>query len=209
MIIEKYNEDLGKYITLVHEATEGRYELTGYDKSVIEAALCQLQDEEMPMDDRLKRIDNGLASVFVKLSPNLTLNMVLQLDDLRIAIMHDIRKIVKNDQVNKPVPVRIQRKRTQGWGGMPENTVYCGRPGKWGNPFIGDMAVERYEDCVLNNAMVYKYFKNEDAEFAFSNFKWISENVHILKGKNLACWCPLHKKCHCDILLRLANEDCN
>ena len=31
-------------------------------------------------------------------------------------------------------PVRIQRKRTKGWT-MPENTVYVGRPTKWGNPF--------------------------------------------------------------------------
>ena len=31
-------------------------------------------------------------------------------------------------------PIRIQRKRTPGWV-MPENTVYVGRPGKWGNPF--------------------------------------------------------------------------
>lgn len=31
-------------------------------------------------------------------------------------------------------PQRIQRKRTKGWK-MPENTVYVGRPGKFGNPF--------------------------------------------------------------------------
>lgn len=31
-------------------------------------------------------------------------------------------------------PKRIQRKRTKGWR-MPENTVYVGRPSKWGNPF--------------------------------------------------------------------------
>ena len=31
-------------------------------------------------------------------------------------------------------PIRIQRKRTKGWR-MPPNTVYVGRPSKWGNPF--------------------------------------------------------------------------
>ena len=31
-------------------------------------------------------------------------------------------------------PVRIQ-KRSKGWK-MPENTVYVGRPTKWGNPFV-------------------------------------------------------------------------
>src|SRR6185312_6782793 len=32
-------------------------------------------------------------------------------------------------------PIRIQRQRTKGWR-MPANTVYVGRPTKWGNPFI-------------------------------------------------------------------------
>jgi hypothetical protein len=31
-------------------------------------------------------------------------------------------------------PVRIQRQRTKGWR-MPPNTVYVGRPSRWGNPF--------------------------------------------------------------------------
>ena len=28
-----------------------------------------------------------------------------------------------------------------------------------------------------------------------------------LRGKNLACWCPLDAPCHADVLLRLANAD--
>ena len=28
-----------------------------------------------------------------------------------------------------------------------------------------------------------------------------------LRGKNLACWCPLDQPCHADVLLELANED--
>ena len=31
-------------------------------------------------------------------------------------------------------PVRVQRKRTKGWT-VPPNTIYVGRPTKWGNPF--------------------------------------------------------------------------
>lgn len=27
-----------------------------------------------------------------------------------------------------------------------------------------------------------------------------------LRGKNLACWCPLDQPCHADILLELANQ---
>ena len=32
------------------------------------------------------------------------------------------------------MPIRIQRRRTRGWK-MPPNTVYVGRPTRWGNPF--------------------------------------------------------------------------
>jgi hypothetical protein len=32
------------------------------------------------------------------------------------------------------MPERIQRKRTKGWQ-MPPDTIYVGRPGRWGNPF--------------------------------------------------------------------------
>lgn len=36
-------------------------------------------------------------------------------------------------------PIRIQRKRSKGWK-MPENTVYVGRPTKYGNGFkAGDI----------------------------------------------------------------------
>ena len=28
-----------------------------------------------------------------------------------------------------------------------------------------------------------------------------------LRGKNLACWCPLDQPCHADVLLELANRE--
>ena len=43
-MITKYSEPLYKYINLVHEATENRYNLTGYDLHVIEEALIQLHE---------------------------------------------------------------------------------------------------------------------------------------------------------------------
>jgi len=30
-------------------------------------------------------------------------------------------------------------------------------------------------------------------------------NLDQLRGKNLACWCPLDQPCHADVLLQLAN----
>jgi hypothetical protein len=32
---------------------------------------------------------------------------------------------------------------------------------------------------------------------------WLAD----LRGKNLACWCPLDQPCHADVLLELANDD--
>jgi hypothetical protein len=31
--------------------------------------------------------------------------------------------------------------------------------------------------------------------------------VAELKGRDLACWCPLDEPCHADVLLRIANAE--
>jgi hypothetical protein len=36
---------------------------------------------------------------------------------------------------------------------------------------------------------------------------WMRANLHELRGKNLACWCPLGQPCHADVLLELANRE--
>ena len=43
-MIIMYKEPIGDLVHLVHEAANGRYELTGYDLHVIEAALQELSD---------------------------------------------------------------------------------------------------------------------------------------------------------------------
>lgn len=93
------------------------------------------------------------------------------------------------------MPVRIQRKRTKGWR-MPENTVYVGRPGKWGNPFKVDI------DCTATQAV--SLFERRLAITAPTSLLKIKEE---LKGKDLSCWCPLNKPCHADVLLKIANDE--
>lgn len=113
--------------------------------------------------------------------------------------------LVQNGLLSAAFPVRVQRKRTKGWK-MPENTVYVGRPGKFGNPFtIGCNASEfstNLPSCVSTV---------EEAVECYHY--WINKTIMVrndflkpLKGKNLACFCPLDKPCHADILLRLANK---
>lgn len=86
------------------------------------------------------------------------------------------------------MPVRIQRKRTRGWK-MPPNTVYVGRPTKWGNPHI---TPERYRAMIDGNVWTFPTTRDIRRE---------------LRGKNLACWCPLDQPCHADVLLELANKE--
>lgn len=122
------------------------------------------------------------------------------------------------------MPKRIQRKRTRGWK-MPPNTVYVGRPSKWGNPFKVDKTF--YKEFILtqspiNNVSIEFQFrvfhtKKEAIERSLNLYKkylrklfkndfW-KMGMHVeLKGKNLACFCKEGEPCHADILLKLANE---
>ena len=99
-------------------------------------------------------------------------------------------------------PQRIQRKRTKGWR-TPPNTVYVGRPSKWGNPFTIN------PDDPLSHAAIAQWFRQwldgELPEFIDRRNR-ILVDLHELRGKNLAFWCPLDKPCHADVLLKLANE---
>ena len=92
-------------------------------------------------------------------------------------------------------PRRIQLSRKAGWK-IPQNTVVVSRPSKWGNPFTlknnpRAIAVMRYDTLVSGNSA--------------SDFPCIADIQRELRGKNLACWCPLDQTCHADVLLRLAN----
>jgi hypothetical protein len=88
-------------------------------------------------------------------------------------------------------PIRIQRSRKKGWR-MPENTVYVGRPTKWGNPYP-----------------VNGHFTFEQAVFHYRQFaeKWGIDDLEELRGKNLCCFCPLDKPCHADVLIELASQN--
>lgn len=103
-------------------------------------------------------------------------------------------------------PKRIQRKRTKGWR-MPEGAVYVGRPTKWGNPWkvgVQDGTVNGKPATVLWTAVgavaAYRTWLNREIEAG-------RLDVAELRGKDLACWCPLDHACHADVLLEIANEE--
>jgi hypothetical protein len=109
-------------------------------------------------------------------------------------------------------PVRIQRKRTKGWR-MPPNTVYVGRGTMWGNPFKSDdnaKAVDYFKRFLENGTQSFQCGQETGVYLAFIP-TWhysldLLEALPQLRGKNLACFCPLDKPCHADILLELLNQ---
>lgn len=103
------------------------------------------------------------------------------------------------------MPVRVQRKRVKGWT-MPENTISVTRPGKWGNPFkIGDKIHDPNSGKVIKTLKtlndILLWYRN------YLKYRMMGEEiVKELKGKNLACYCPLDRPCHADVLLEIANR---
>jgi hypothetical protein len=122
-------------------------------------------------------------------------------------------------------PIRVQRKRAKGYR-MPENTKSVTRPGKFGNPYkigmhnifdIKDTTTGKtLKDYLIEKNGENKYHTVEDVLLAYRqkiNGSQAMQRVvkHYLKGKNLACFCPLtddkgkYVPCHADILLEIAN----
>lgn len=113
-------------------------------------------------------------------------------------------------------PKRIQLSRAKGWR-MPANAVKVDRSTPWGNPFKVDACREtgyRGTDeqiaarCVgAFEAWLGPFWRDNwqgpESEAARSR---ILDNIHELRGKDLACWCKLGAPCHADVLLELANE---
>ena len=88
------------------------------------------------------------------------------------------------------MPERIQRKRTKGWR-MRANAIYVGRPTRWGNPYA-DQDNSELVRLFRQTCLTPEFMRSVRSE---------------LKGKDLACWCPLDQPCHADVLLQVANEE--
>ncbi len=101
---------------------------------------------------------------------------------------------------------RVQLKRTKGWR-LPPNTVVVARPSQWGNPFPIKEGWE-YGKTKLSPR------ENAVAKFSLKLFVmrkimplvW-EKYIAPLRGKNLACWCPLDEPCHADLLMRDAADE--
>jgi hypothetical protein len=95
---------------------------------------------------------------------------------------------------------------------MPENTIYVGRPGKFGNPFPVDIygqerAVGLFRRWLTGNMSMAEL----DGLSRYPEGSMVSERrallaaIPSLRGKSLACWCALSEPCHANLLLQIAN----
>lgn len=131
-------------------------------------------------------------------------------------------------------PQRIQRQRTKGWR-MPPNTVYVGRGSAYGNPFVVgersgvfndgkpdliealtlEQCIGFYRDLTSGFLSPEMHPRGHDFQRQFRR-RFIRMSLAeaarcYLRGRNLACWCPLVDKdgkpvpCHADVLLEIAN----
>lgn len=108
-------------------------------------------------------------------------------------------------------PNRIQRRRVKGWR-LPDNTVCVSRPSEFGNPFfVAPKLAARRTGKHLRDCTDEELHACADAEEAVRMYKPMVRGDYAddvrkkLRGKNLACWCPLGEPCHADVLLEVAN----
>ena len=112
-------------------------------------------------------------------------------------------------------PNRIQLSRKKGWR-MPPNTVKVDRSTRWGNPFVKHS--DGYPMEKGNAVAAFRSLLESEGSWWPTPLPWprgkipahppttIEDVRRELRGKNLACWCPLDQPCHADVLLELANR---
>lgn len=117
-----------------------------------------------------------------------------------------------------PHPLRLQRKRTKGFK-LPPGTICVTRPGPWGNPFRMQSAIEAgYANTEAEaRALCVECFedwllKGDLSEWWFGasrdSWLWMRENLSTLASQKVACFCPLNRPCHADVLAKWAPMAC-
>lgn len=103
---------------------------------------------------------------------------------------------------------------------MPAGAVYVGRPTIFGNPVVvndrctAKEAATAYAKMLSVSqtklaAMVVHAAGVPAPMAGLGMIVWrekLKSRLPELRGKDLACFCPLDQPCHADVLLRLANK---
>lgn len=107
---------------------------------------------------------------------------------------------------------------------MPPGVQYVGRPTKFGNPYAEhvyglDLCLRLFEntaqgiwdssvvpDMPFRDKMIGMIYKDHQYWLKRIEGNPIEVIRAELRGKDLACFCPLDRRCHVTTLLRIANE---
>lgn len=129
------------------------------------------------------------------------------------------------------MPSRIQLRRTAGWR-KPAEAVNVARPTRYGNPFVSsEVHPHGQAEIILASGirqLIDDWWSAQTVVDLFEGWmlgRPVPDPSHVrfkllvrrdllppipdltpLRGRPLACWCPLDRPCHADVLLRLANQ---
>lgn len=112
-------------------------------------------------------------------------------------------------------PKRIQMSRQRPWRAENPDAVIVARPSKWGNPFAVGKTYAGFShvaigETIRDRAHAVDYYRRW-LKFTMTGINREREAAVELRGRDLACWCPLvdeagnRMPCHADVLLELAN----
>lgn len=105
---------------------------------------------------------------------------------------------------------RIRLSRARGWS-LPKGAVVVSRPSRWGNPFLVGQHGTRLQCGAMFGQLTRGFIDlggNVPVEVQMTMYRRIRRYIIDLRGKDLACWCPLDGDgCHADVLLWIANPD--
>lgn len=107
-------------------------------------------------------------------------------------------------------PKRIQMTRQRPWRQDHPDAVIVARPSKWGSPFrVGDYLCPSDHGVFTARLIVTQGFAvaafREMLAQPDRDYPSDEEIRAELRGRDLACWCPLDAACHGDVLLEIAN----
>lgn len=123
------------------------------------------------------------------------------------------------------MPERIQMSRQHPWRAEHPDAVIVDRSTKWGNPYkvrmtwrggaTGGHVYRVVPEPSIARVGWYYFTEKEATERAIYLYRRnITERIERgslditeLRGRDLACWCPLDQPCHADVLLELANGE--
>jgi hypothetical protein len=108
-------------------------------------------------------------------------------------------------------PKRIQMTRQSPWRKDNPDAVVVSRGTRWGNPFpIGKTLCtghgRSFEQTKITDRTMAVAAFTDILAIPDRNYPSTADIIAHLRGKDLACWCPLDQPCHADVLLRVANS---